>query len=92
MSLNRFAKRRDSNDLLLAHAARKMGAQMEFAGPLDWWCGWKGRWYPVEIKAVKGRYTDGQVDFLARAALKGLPVWTWRTVEDVLASLSEVRP
>jgi hypothetical protein len=91
MSLNRFAKRRDSNDLLLAHAAREMGAQMEYAGPLDWWCGWRGHWVCVEIKNGRNPYTEEQKKFLARCAASGVPVWTWRTIEDVLASLNEIR-
>lgn len=83
----RLAARRDANDQVLAHTARKLGARMILAGPLDYWCGHRGRWAPVEIKVVKGRYTESQQRFLEQCQADGLPVWTWRTQDDVLVAL-----
>ncbi len=88
MSLNRYAARRDANEGPLIAAARQIGAQMEQKGPLDWWCGWRGSWFPVEIKTAKGKYTDEQVLFLARCKEHGMPVHTWRNLIDVLNSLN----
>ena len=81
------ALRRDSNENELVKAARKMGALIVYAPPLDAWVGWRGKWIPVEIKSEKGKYTDSQVDFLARCSFKGLPAFTWRDLNDVLRDL-----
>jgi hypothetical protein len=88
MSLNRYAKRRDANEPELVGVARQLGAQLEQVGPLDWWLGWKGNWKPVEIKTDKGKYTEEQILFMARCKEHGNPHLTWRTVDDVLASLN----
>lgn len=64
---------------------------MVCAGPLDWWAGIKGRWIPIEMKAKNGRYTPFQKKFLAQCELDGLPVWTWRTTDDVLRDLRTIR-
>jgi hypothetical protein len=86
----RRAARRDKNDHALAHAAREMGARMVYAGPLDWWVGWRGKWFPVEIKTKKGKYTLSQQYFIASCSRDRLPVWTWRELGDVVKSLSGV--
>jgi hypothetical protein len=67
-----------------------MGALMVFAGPLDWWCGFRGKWFPVEVKNTEGRnrYTEAQKNFIKQCAFDHLPVWTWRTLEDVVRDLS----
>jgi hypothetical protein len=88
MSLNRYAARRDSNEPPLVAAARQIGAQMEKAGPLDWWCAWRGEWFPVEIKTKSGTYTDEQVLFIARCKEHGSRVDTWRDFDDVFKSLN----
>ncbi len=87
MSLNRFAARRDANESELVRAARQIGAQIEYAGPLDFWVGWRGQWFPVEVKTAKGKYTPEQILFLARCKEHNTPVHTWRTLIDVLTSL-----
>jgi hypothetical protein len=89
LTLNRYAKRRDANEHELVVAARKLGAIWVYSGPLDGWCfdnGW-GAWTPVEVKRRKGKYTDAQKSFLALCEAKRARVWTWRTMDDVLASL-----
>lgn len=84
----RRAQRRDSNELLLVHTARELGAIMVFLGqPVDWLCGFRGQWAVVEVKARLGRFTPLQKQFMARCKEAGLPVWVWRTVDDVLKSL-----
>jgi len=88
MSINRYAQRRDANEADLVYVARQMGAQLEQDGPLDFWLGWRGIWRPVEIKTKNGRYTDEQILFMARCKEHGNPHLTWRTVDDVLASLN----
>lgn len=89
----RYAAKRDGNEPALVRTARQIGALMECFGPLDWWCYWRGAWVPVEIKNPDGKnkYTDEQVLFLARCKERGAPVWTWRTEDDVLASLGAQR-
>lgn len=84
----RRAARRDSNELILVHTARELGALMVFIGqPVDWLCGYRGQWSIVEVKAPTGRYTKAQRGFMAACEVERLPVWTWRTVDDVLKSL-----
>ena len=80
--------RRDRNDRELLRAAEQLGAVMwRLDEPTDYLCGWRGRWHPTEIKSEDGEYTDQQNRFRALAEGHGLPLWTWRTPDDVLASL-----
>ena len=91
MSLNRYAARRDANEGPLVRLARQLGALMLQEPPLDWLCGWRGQWVPVEIKTAKGKYTDAQVRFLMYAKERQLPVYTWRSEDDVLRDLGAQR-
>lgn len=93
MSLPRYAAKRDTNEGALISLARRIGAEFEQAPPLDWWCGWRGLWVPVEVKNLDGRnkYTDSQVLFIAKCKQRQLPVWTWRTEDDVLRDLGARR-
>lgn len=93
MSLNRFAKRRDANEPELVQVAREIGALMEQAPPLDWWCFFRDRWVPVEIKNPEGHhkgdgFTREQILFRARCKERAAPMWKWETVDDVLESLN----
>lgn len=87
MSLNRFAARRDTNEPDLLKIVRQFGATWVQSGPLDGWCAWRERWYPVEIKHGKNKYTEAQVIFLALCKERNVPVWTWRSELDVFESL-----
>lgn len=91
MSLNRYAVRRDANEPELVKVARKLGAVMLKHGPLDWWCGYRHRWWPVEIKVEKGRMRPLQKQFLALCQQSELPVQVWRSVECVVAALNAPR-
>lgn len=91
MSLHRYAARRDANEPALVRTAIALGAEMIRAGPLDWWAGVRGRWVPVECKSRLGRYTPAQQHFLRLCEARGLPVWTWRTEDDVLRDLGARR-
>jgi hypothetical protein len=92
----RYAQRRDANETLIEHAVAKCGAQWVQAPPLDGWVGWQGRWIPVEIKRPPGprgglsgrHYTPTQVDFMRLCAEKHLPVYTWFSIDDVVACLT----
>lgn len=85
----RRAAKRDANENDLVKFAEQLGAGWEQNGPLDGWAFWRGVWTPTEIKNPDGknRYTDSQVLFLARCKERNAPVWTWRTIDDVLKSL-----
>jgi len=98
MSMPRYAGKRDANESDLVTIASQLGVQFEQIGPLDFWCGWRGRWVPLEIKndskithRVSKPYTDKQVLFLARCKERQLPVWIWRTENDVYRDLGAVR-
>ena len=87
MSLNRYAKRRDTNESELVRFAEALGAMWIQTPPLDGWVFWRGRFTPVEIKHGNNTYTDSQVSFLARCKEREAPVWTWRTTADVARCL-----
>lgn len=97
MSLNRYAKQRDGNESELIKFAEGMGAEcVRTDKPLDYWVGWRGAWYPMEVKLPEreGRaneFTAEQVLFMARARDCRLPVWVWRTEGDVMKSLGARR-
>lgn len=91
MSMPRYSGKRDANEPDLIDVARQLGAELEKIGPLDFWCGFRGRWVPLEIKTDEGTYTPKQVNFIARCRARGLPVWTWRTEADVLRDLGAKR-
>lgn len=93
MSLPRYAARRDANEHELVELAFAIGARFEKFGPLDFWVSWRGKWVPLEIKNPDGRnrYTEEQILFLARCNERQMPVWTWRTENDVYRDLGAVR-
>lgn len=86
----RRAARRDANEDDLVRSAEDLGCKVVIAGPLDFWCGVRGKWYPVEIKnqAGRNRYTPFQDAFLEDCKNSSLPVWTWRTFDDVLKCIN----
>jgi hypothetical protein len=86
----RRAAKRDANENDLVGYAEQLGLMWVQTGPLDGWALWREHWYPVEIKNVDGKnkYTDAQVLFLARCKERNAPVWTWRTLDDVMKSLN----
>lgn len=84
----RRAARRDTNEDELVAYAEQLGALWIQTPPLDGWCLWRERWFPVEIKHGKNTYTDAQVLFLARCKERNAPVWTWRSVDDVVKCLN----
>lgn len=69
--------------------AESFGAFSVNDGPLDWWIFWRGAWHLTEIKDPKRKghkheYTKAQKKLLADLQERAIPVWIWRTREDVL--------
>jgi hypothetical protein len=91
MTMPRYAGKRDANESPLIMLATQLGAVFEKLGPLDWWCGYRGRWIPLEIKTDEGTYTPKQINFIARCKARDLPVWTWRSEADVMRDLGARR-
>lgn len=97
MSLNRYAKRRDTNEDDLVVFAKGCGIELvKTDKPLDWLAGWRGQWVPTEIKRPDkeghaDEFTDAQRLFITRARDCRLPVWVWRTSDDVLRSIGARR-
>jgi hypothetical protein len=87
--VTRRAARRDRNEPELVRLARQIGAvTWSLQEPVDYLVGWRGSWYPCEIKNGKaGKLTPQQILFSAAAKERELPVWIWRTPEDVLRDL-----
>ena len=78
--------RSDLNQSELVSFARTLGMQVELIGrPTDAMVNISGKWFPVELKAKKGKYTPAQLDFIDRCAVHGSPMLTWRSIEDVQA-------
>lgn len=91
MSSRRWQQQRDANERELVRVARKVGAWMiRSDAPADWWCGWRGRWYPVEIKTATGKLTAAQQKFHDEATYRSMPVWIWRATDDVIRDLYRV--
>jgi hypothetical protein len=92
--VKRYAARRDANEPELVMLARQIGAVMwPLAEPVDWLVGWRGRWYPTELKNPEGRnrLTEQQILFSAAAKERELPVWIWRSEDDVFRDLGARR-
>lgn len=93
MSLNRYAKRRDENESELFTLARQIGALViPLDKPLDALVGWRGGWYPTEVKRPeveghKHEFKPEQVIFMNNAKNCRLPVWVWRSADDVYRAL-----
>ncbi len=65
MSLNRYAKRRDSNEQEIVDALEAIGCSVvRLDKPVDLLVGHSARCYLLEIKGENGRLTQGQKDFM----------------------------
>ena len=89
---HRYAARRDAVEPELVKIARGLGVQWLALPPLDGWVLFRGRWVPVEIKAteregLEHEYTPAQQRFLRFCREHNAPVWTWRTMVDVMRDL-----
>ena len=83
----RRAAKRDANEPELIKQARQVGWFLtRLDTPVDWLGCWRGKWYPIEIKAKKGDLTKAQFLFIASARWYQAPVLVWRDIEDVLES------
>lgn len=88
----RRASKRDANANAIIKAAEQAGVMViVIEQPVDLLCGIAGRWYLVEVKVPKGTYTPGQIDLIAQCAHEGLPLLTWRSVDDALAGINAIR-
>lgn len=88
----RRAARRDENEDELVNLARRLGATWRYAGPLDGWLGWDGKWTPVEVKDPKkeghaDEFRPAQTLFIHDCKVDALPFLVWRTANDVLRDL-----
>jgi hypothetical protein len=91
MSLNRYAARRDANDLEIASEAIKMGWWLTMIRtPADYLGFLRGRWFPIEIKTAAGTYTRAQKLFQDEAQYRGAKVLTWRNLHDMCEDTRQV--
>ena len=85
---------RDANEPQLLAIAAQMGVGWTEGTPLDGWIHLPEH-VPVEIKnpASGGaeRFTDSEIEFLARCCHMGWTYFVWRTPDDVIASLNNYR-
>ena len=83
MSLNRWAKRRDSNAAEIIHALKTAGVTVEVIDvPCDLLLGFRGRDYLAEIKTSKGGLSPRQRLFHAKWPH---PIPIFRSSDDALA-------
>ena len=97
MTINRFAKRRDANDLDLKEAAERLGWFLTALDvPCDYLGLFRGKWQPIEIKRPAGpkggltgrKLTSSQKSWHAAVAARGGKVLIWRSVADVVRDSS----
>src|ERR1700677_299708 len=86
--------RRDENDPVIADAARQMGWYLyKTSEPADYLGCLKSRshWYPIEIKAEKGKFTDGQKLFRSDCLVWKMPYLVWHSVEEMVQQTNALR-
>lgn len=85
------ARKRDANEAEIVAALRAFGARvLHISGPgaPDLLVGFRGRWYPMEVKTAKGTFTKLQ----AEALVNGYePFAVVRTVDDALGAIGATR-
>ena len=81
----RLVHRTDLNASPMLDTARRLGLLVAvIERPVDWLV-WDGtRWFPVEVKADRGKYTDAQKTFLVNCNARNAPVLTWRSEQQVM--------
>lgn len=91
MSLNRYAKRRDSNESMIIDTLRGFGLYVyPIDTPCDLLVGFKGTTHLIEIKSgPKAKLTPAQRTF--QAMWRGSPVVVLSTVEEAEEWAREVR-
>tara|TARA_R110000822_G_scaffold187183_3_gene325971 strand:- start:831 stop:1124 length:294 start_codon:yes stop_codon:yes gene_type:complete len=64
MSLNRYAKNRDTNEREIVDGLRAIGARVvQIDRPVDLLVGYRRRTFLLEVKSGRGRLTPLQVEF-----------------------------
>ena len=88
MSLNRYARKRDTSEPEIVAALRAAGARVwQLDRPFDLLCGIRGRFVVLEVKTGKAKATDAQESELHACQAGGLPVYLVRTVDDALQAI-----
>jgi Holliday junction resolvase len=81
-------KRRDANEPSIVQALRKIGARVErISGPdlPDLLVGFRGQWYPLEVKTAKGGSTKRQCQAYVKYGTSELLYPVVRSVDEALA-------
>lgn len=60
----KYAKKRDDNEKDIVKALRGRGAYVHLLNRFDMLVGWKGQWYPIEVKTGNKKLTDRQVHMI----------------------------
>jgi hypothetical protein len=65
MSLNRYAKKRDTSERPIIEALKSMGMDVvQIDRPVDLLIGWRGMNLLAEVKTGKAKLRDGQAEFI----------------------------
>lgn len=88
MSLNRFAKKRDTSERAVIDGLEKAGYSIWQDLPVDLLCFKAGRFYVLEVKTGKARTRKSQARQAAFIALTGCA--TISTPEDALKALGAI--
>jgi hypothetical protein len=65
MSLNRYAKKRDTSERPIIEALKQFGMDViQIDTPVDLVIGWRGVNYLAEVKTGKAKLRDGQAKFV----------------------------
>lgn len=92
MSIHRRAARRDENEHAIVDALRGVGAsvyQVSQVGFPDTVVIWRGDVFLLEVKARKGKLTDGQETFFSRHSDVST-IRVVRTVDEALAAIGAI--
>ncbi len=84
---------RDKNEPAILKELAKLGVVWVEAPPLDGWAVITGRFIPVEIKNPDGlnKLRPSQKRFIDQCHTLGLPYLVWRTVDDAVNDVNELR-
>ena len=85
------AKRRDANEGPIIDALERAGAEVWITDrPADLLVWHRSRWYVLETKAAKGRFSPKQLEERAQGLCRG--IITVRTPLQALAAIGALRP
>lgn len=77
------AQKRDDGEKGIVKELRKRGAYVHYLNRFDLLVGWRGKWYPIEVKTGDKKLTDRQVHMILE--MKNIaPFYVARSVQEAV--------